>query len=122
MDNEKKTYTLEIIGQNGSFKVEGLSMNGTNYVSETEVDTKDWPATFKFTAKDEEGNITESHDHAKLLQQVSYEWDSGKWYLAFGEVSEQELLKEQLAAMKEATTNTELALCEVYEMLLGGAE
>ena len=118
MDNEKRTYTLEIIGQNGSFKVEGLSMNGTNYVSETEVDTKNWPATFKFTAKDEEGNITEQHDHAKLIQQESYDWDEGKFYLAFGAVSDQELLKEKLAAMEEANTNTEIALCEVYEMLL----
>jgi len=118
MDNKKKTYTLEIIGQNGSFKVEGLSMNGTNYVSETEVDTKNWPATFKFTAKDEEGNITEVIDHAKLVQQVSYEWDNNRFYLAFGEVSEQELLKERLAAAEEANTNAELALCELYEMMM----
>ena len=52
MDNEKKTYTLEIVGQNGSFKVEGLSMNGTNYVSETKVDTENWPAIFALTVKE----------------------------------------------------------------------
>ena len=118
MASENKTYTLEIEGQNGTITVENLSMNGTNYVSETEVDTKNWPATFKFTAKDEEGNITEQHDHAKLIQQVSYEWDNNRWYLAFGEVSEQELLKERLAAAEEANTNAELALCELYEMMM----
>ena len=58
------------------------------------------------------------HDHAKLIQQESYDWDGGKFYLAFGTVSDQELLKEKLAAMEEANTNTELALCEVYEMLM----
>ena len=117
MDN--KTYTINITGQKKGFIVSGLTMNGTNYVSETEVDTKDWPAVFSFTATDEEGNITEQHDHAKLTQQEQYDWDGGKYYLSFAPVSEQELLKEKLAAMEEANTNTELALCEVYEMLMG---
>ena len=116
MDN--KTYTINITGQKKSFTVSGLTMNGTNYVSETEVDTKDWPTVFSFTATDEEGTVTEAIDNAKLIQQVSYDWDGGKFYLAFGQVSEQELLKEKLAAMEEANTNTELALCEVYEMLM----
>lgn len=122
MDHEKKTYTLEIVGQNGSFKVECLSMNGTNYVSETEVDTKDWPATFKFTAKDEEGNITEQHDRAKLLQQVSYEWDDGKWYLAFGVVSEQEAKNSEFRADIDKTSDTALAglmaTTDLYEELV----
>lgn len=98
MDNEKKTYTLEIVGQNGSFKVEGLSMNGTNYVSETAVDHENWPAIFALTVKDEMGNITELLDHAKLIQQEQYEWGSGKWYLAFGEVSEQEIKNAEFQA------------------------
>ena len=118
MDNEKKTYSIEIVGQGSSFKVDNLTMNGTNYVSETKVDTSEWPAAFAFTAMDEDGNVTEHYDHAKLIQQESYEWDEGKFYLAFGQVSEQELLKERLAAAEEANTNAELALCEIYEMLL----
>ena len=116
MDN--KTYDLTIEGQKGTFEVKDLTMNGTNYVSETKVDTESWPVTFALTVKDEEGNVTEHHDHAKLVQQVSYEWDNNRFYLAFGEVSEQELLKERLAAAEEANTNAELALCELYEMMM----
>lgn len=118
MDNENKTYTLEIEGEHGVITVENLTMNGTNYVSETKVDTTAWSPTFKLTVKNEDGNIAEVIDHAKLIQQVSYEWDNNKFYLAFSEVSEQELLKERLAAAEEANTNAELALCELYEMLM----
>ena len=96
MASENKTYTLEIEGQNGTITVENLSMNGTNYVSDSKVDTTAWPPTFKLTAKDEEGNITEAIDHAKLIQQVSYEWDGGKWYLAFAPVSPQEIENARL--------------------------
>lgn len=113
-----KIYDIEIRGGNSAFEVKDLTMNGTNYVSETEVDTSKWPSSFAFTAKDEDGNITEHYDRAKLIQQVSYDWDGGKFYLAFGQVSEQELLEERLAAAEEANTNAELALCEIYEMLL----
>lgn len=96
MDNEKKTYTLEIEGERGTITVENLTMNGTNYVSEAKVDTTAWPPTFKLTAKDEEGAVTETIDHAKLIQQVSYEWDDGKWYLAFAPVSPQEIENARL--------------------------
>ena len=92
MDNESKTYTLAIEGQGGTFAVNNLTMNGTNYVSATEVDTSGWPPVFKLTAKDGDGNVTEEHAHAKLLQQERYDWDGGKFYLAFAPVSEQEIL------------------------------
>jgi hypothetical protein len=101
MDNEKKIYTLEIEGERGVITVKNLTMNGTNYVSETEVDTAAWPPTFKLTAKDEEGTVTEAVEHAKLLQQVQYEWDGGKWYLAFSEVSEQEIKNAEFQANSE---------------------
>lgn len=83
-----KTYTLyaddEMIAEN-------LTMNGNNYVSIEEVDVSELPLSFKFTAKDNDGNTTEEFEHAKLLQQVQYEWDGGKWYLAFAPISEQEI-------------------------------
>ena len=96
MDNEKKTYTLEIEGERGTITVENLTMNGTNYVSETKVDTSAWPPTFKLTAKDVEGTVTEAIDHAKLIQQEQYAWDGGKWYLAFAPVSPQEIENARL--------------------------
>ena len=98
---KNKTYTLIIEGQNNTITVENLTMNGTNYVSEAKVDTTNWPSSFAFTATDEDGNITEQFDHAKLIQQVSYDWDGGKWYLAFAPVSEQEAQNAKLQSKVE---------------------
>lgn len=93
---ENKTYTLRLEGTHETFEISSLTMNGTNYVSETEVDTSAWPPTFELTATDSEGNVTEKIEHAKLIQQVSYAWDEGKWYLAFAQVSQQEIANAQL--------------------------
>ena len=99
MDN--KTYILTIEGQNSTHTVNNLTMNGTNYVSESEVDTSSWPSVFKLIATDNEGNITETIEHCKLIQQVSYEWDKGKYYLAFAAVSQQEIANAQLQSQIE---------------------
>jgi hypothetical protein len=82
----EKTYSLYI---DNELIAENLTMNGNNYVSSEEV--TGFPATFKLTVKDNEDNVTEEREHARLLQQVQYEWDGGKWYLAFADVSEQEI-------------------------------
>jgi hypothetical protein len=99
--DHRETYPLTIDGANGTFAVNGLTMNGNNYVSEAQVDTNGWPPMFKLTAKDSAGNTTEEHAHAKLIQQVQYDWDGGKWYLAFAPVSEQEITNAILKAQVE---------------------
>lgn len=101
MANEKKTYSLEIEGQHGNFTVTNLTMNGTNYVSENEVDTSAWPHAFQLTAKDETGAVTEHYAHAKLIQQEQYAWGGGKYYLAFSPVSEQEVKNAEFQATLE---------------------
>ena len=116
-----KTYDLTIKGQKNTFEVKGLTMNGTNYVSDTQVDTSAWPSIFSFEARDENGLVTEQHEHSRLIQQEQYDWDNNRYYLAFGAVSEEELLRAKIAAMEEANTNTEMALCELYETIIGGA-
>ncbi len=80
---------------------EGLTLNGTNYVSKTEVDVSDLPKVFKLTVKDSKGNITEEIEHARLLQQVQYTWDDDKWYLAFAQVSAQEILNDKMQSNLE---------------------
>ncbi|MBO5627494.1 MAG: hypothetical protein J5965_00255 [Aeriscardovia sp.] len=70
---------------------EGLTINGTNYVSKTEVDVSGLSKVFRLTVKNNDGNTTEEFEHAKLLQQVQYAWDDNKFYLAFAPVSEQEI-------------------------------
>jgi hypothetical protein len=96
-----KTYTLTIEAVNESFAVEDLSMNGNNYVSETEVDTSDWPPVFTLTATDSDGNVTEHIEHAKLIQQECYAWDGGRYYLAFAAVSPQEIANADLQSQIE---------------------
>ena len=77
---------------------DGLTLNGTNYVSKDEVDVSGLPKVFKLTVKDSDGNITEEFEHAKLLQQVQYAWDDNKFYLAFAPVSEQEIMNAEFKA------------------------
>lgn len=91
---EKEKYTLTLTREGNSVTVENLTMNGNNFVSESEVDLSSLPDVFTLTAKDSNGNVVESHDNAKLLQQVKYDWDDGKYYLAFCAVSQFELDKK----------------------------
>jgi hypothetical protein len=107
MDN--KTYTLKI---NGTPCAETFTMNGTNYVSETQVDTTAWAPMFSLVATDSDGNVTEHIEHAKLIQQECYAWDGGKYYLAFSPVSPQELINIE----KEAKiTDIEETAADLFE-------
>lgn len=99
MDNER--YTLKIESQHGIITIPDLTMNGTNYVSEANVDTSAWPDTFKLTATDKKGNVTEQYDHARLIQQEQYAWDNNRWYLAFAPVSAQEIKNAELQSQLE---------------------
>lgn len=83
-----KKYTLYA---DGVKLADGMALNGTNYVSENEVDVSNLPKVFHLTVKDGDGNTTEEFEYAKLLQQVQYAWDNNKSYLAFAPVSEQEI-------------------------------
>lgn len=96
-----KTYTLIIEGVSDSFEIKNLTINGTNYVSESEVDTSKWPETFAMKAVDSEGNVTEQHDHARLIQQVPYDWDEGKFYFAFAVISEEEVIQAKMQSQLE---------------------
>ena len=91
-------YTLIIRSKTKEFTVSNLTLNGTNYVSKRKVDTSEWPPVFSLEATDADGNVTESYDDAKLLQQVQYDWDEGKWYLAFAPVNMQEIENAELSS------------------------
>ena len=90
-----KKYTLYV---DGVKLAEGLTLNGTNYVSKTEVDVSDLPKVFKLTVKDSDGNTTEEFEHTKLLQQKQYAWDDNKFYLAFAPISKQEIMNAEFKA------------------------
>ena len=92
---DTKTYTLYT---DGVKLAENLTKNGTNYVSIDEVDVSSLPPVFKFKAVDNEGDVAEEYLYAKLLQQVQYEWDDNKYYLAFAPVSQQEIMNAEFKA------------------------
>jgi hypothetical protein len=88
---DKKKYTLTLTGEGETVTVKNVTMNGNNYVSKTKVNLSSLPSVFALTATDESGNVTESIENAKLVQQVKYDWDNGNYYLAFGSVSQLDL-------------------------------
>ena len=98
IEEQEHKYTLTISSINNNFVVDNLSMNGNNYVSETEIDTSNWPDIFELTVKNDKGNIVEHYEHARLIQQVQYDWDSNKYYLAFSQISAQEIQNETMTA------------------------
>lgn len=87
-------------------KLTGLTKNGDNFVSATQVDETIFVNNLS-TMKVSDGETEIIMTDVQFIQQM--EWADGNWYLAFREISEAE----------KAMTNLELALVEVYEMILG---
>lgn len=48
------------------------------------------------------------------------EWADGTFYLAFREKTQQEKILEVITANTNGLTDVQVALAEVYEMILGG--
>ena len=98
-------------------KLTGLDMNGTNYVSKEKVDEtifKDNLSTMKVS----DGNTETTYTDMVFIQQM--EWDDGTFYLAFREKTEEEKLAAAISANASSVTDVQVALAEVYEMILGG--
>lgn len=88
-------------------KLTGLTKNGDNFVSKTKVDESIFVNNLS-TMKVSDGETEVTMTDVQFIQQM--EWVDGNWYLAFREISPEE----------KAMTDLELALVEVYEMILGG--
>lgn len=88
-------------------KLTGLTKNGDNFVSKTKVDESIFVNNLS-TMKVSDGETEVVMTDVQFIQQM--EWADGNWYLAFREISPAE----------KAMTDLELALVEVYEMILGG--
>ena len=88
-------------------KLTGLTKNGDNFVSKTKVDESIFVNNLS-TMRVSDGETEVTMTDVQFIQQM--EWVEGNWYLAFCEISPEE----------KAMTDLELALVEVYEMILGG--
>ena len=107
-------YTITLA--NGK-KLTGLDMNGTNYVSKEKVDEtifKDNLSTMNVS----DGKTETSYTDMVFIQQM--QWADGTFYLAFREKTKEEKLPPAIHANARSVTDMQVALAEVYEMILGG--
>lgn len=97
-------------------KLTGLTKNGDNFISKTQVDESMFEDNLA-TMTVSDGEIEEVYHNVELIQQV--EEDDG-WHLAFRELSPQERFNKLVMENSDSITDVEVALAEVYEMLIGG--
>lgn len=107
-------YTITLA--NGK-KLTGLDMNGTNYVSKEKVDETIFNDNLS-TMKVSDGETETTYTDMVFIQQM--EWADGTFYLAFREKTKEEKLVAALNATSNSITDVQVALAEVYEMVLGG--
>lgn len=101
-------------------KLENLELNGNNYIAEGVVDDsvfKDNLATVTIT----DGTETTTYEDMVLL---SHRVDGGRSWIVLGEKSAQDKAMERIYSMlssnADSITDVQVALAEVYEMMLGG--
>ena len=65
-----------------------------------------------------DGETETTYTDMVFIQQM--EWADGTFYLAFREKTKEEKLVAALNATSDSVTDVQVALAEVYEMVLGG--
>lgn len=91
-------------------KLTGLSKNGDNFVSAEKVDESIFEDNLA-TMTVSDGETEETFKNMVFIQQM--EWVDGTFYLAFRERTQAEILNDNM-------TDVQMALAELYEMMLGG--
>lgn len=101
-------------------KLENLELNGNNYISDVVLDNavfEDNLSTVTIT----DGETTETYEDMVLL---SNRVDGGRSWIVLGEKSAQQKAMERINAMlssaADSITDVQVALAEVYELVLGG--
>lgn len=114
--------------EKGTFKVvladgtsaENLRQNGNNFISKTKITAEMFAGNLS-TVTVEGPDGTQTHHDMKLVQlsKVGKEW----WFI-LAEKTEQEKLREKLeaamASNAEDITGVQLALAEIFEMIVNG--
>lgn len=101
-------------------KLKNLELNGNNYISKTILEDSVFEGKLD-TVVISDGEKSETFTDMKLM---SNRVDGGKSWFVLGEKTAQEKKEEAIAAVLDANvgsiTDLQLALAEVYEMILGG--
>ena len=97
-----------------------LELNGNNFISEKVIDDSVFSGNLD-TVTISNGETTETYTDMKLL---SNRVDGGKSWFVLGEKTEQEKAMERLVSAlsvnSDSITDVQLALAELYEMIIGG--
>ena len=100
--------------------LDNLELNGNNFISEKVIDDSVFDGNLD-TVTISNGETSETYTDMKLM---SNRVDGGKSWFVLGEKSNQEKAMERLltslSANSESITDVQLALAEIYEMILGG--
>lgn len=102
-------------------KLTGLGKNGDNFVSILKVDESIFDDNLS-TMIVSDGTETVEYKNMEFIQQMK--WMDGTYYLAFRELSPQEIAMKEIQKSildgEANMTDMQLALTEIYEMILGG--
>ena len=100
--------------------LDDLELNGNNFISKKVIDDTVFSGNLD-TVAISNGETTVTYSDMKLL---SNRVDGGKSWFVLGEKTEQEKAMERLltslSANAESITDVQLALAELYEMIIGG--
>ncbi len=90
-------------------KLENLYLNGNNWISSAKLTDKDFEGKLKKVSVTD-GEVTEEYEN-QILVQIT-EVDGKYWFVLRGKTRQEE--------MEESITETQVALAEIYEQMLGG--
>jgi hypothetical protein len=90
-------------------KLENLELNGNNWISSAKLTEKDFEGKLnKVSVTD--GEVTEEYEK-QILVQIT-EVDGKYWFVLRGKTRQEEI--------EDSITETQVALAEIYEQMLGG--
>lgn len=101
-------------------KLENLELNGNNYISDTVIEDSVFEGNLD-TVKISDGSTTETFTDMRLMSNIVRD---GRSWLVLGEKSAQQKAMERIEKLyttnADSITDIQIALAEVYEMMLGG--
>lgn len=104
------TYTITLAD---GTTLDNLGMNGTNYVSETEVDTSIFTDSNLSKVTISDGTNTDEYENLVFIQQMK--WQDGTYYLAFRKQTEREKIVKIITDNSSSLVDVQEAIAELYE-------
>lgn len=103
-------------------KLENMELNGNNYIAEGVIDDSVFKDNLSTVTITDGKEVTIYEDMVLLSHRV----DGGRSWIVLGEKSAQDKAMERIYSMlssnADSITDVQVALAEVYEMMLGGTQ